>query len=183
MRRDLVIRAMAHDHEAFSDLARLSIEKLYTVARLILRDTHRAEDATQEALVLAWRDLAALRDPDRFEVWMRRLLVNACYKELRKDRDRRRFEVRVDPIEQGLPDASRNVADRDQIERAFRRLEPEQRALIVLHYHLGLSLSDTADAMDLPIGTAKSRLHRATQAMRATLDADERAAFSLGLTA
>src|SRR5262245_46800412 len=159
MRRDLVTRAMAHDQEAFTELARLSIEKLYTIARLILRDSFRAEDATQEALVLAWRDLAALRDPDRFEIWLRRLLVNACYKEMRKDRDRRRFEVQVDPVERGLPDASGDVADRDQLERAFRRLEPEQRALIVLHYHLGLSLSDTADAMNLPVGTAKSRLH------------------------
>ena len=174
---------MAHDREAFTELARLSIDRLYTIARLILRDPYRAEDATQEALVLAWRDLAALRDPDRFEVWMRRLLVNACYKELRKDRDRRRFEVHIDPVERGLPDPSGDVADRDQLERAFRRLHPEQRALIVLHYHLGLSLADTADAMNLPVGTAKSRLHRATQAMRATLEAEARAVPTTGLIA
>ena len=177
MRRDLVQRAMAHDHEAFSELARLSIDKLYAIARLILHDGERARDATQEALVLAWRDIGALRDPDRFEVWLRRLLVNACYREARKEKERQRMEVRVDLIDAfdpPVPDASRDVADRDQIERGFRRLEPEQRALIVLHYHLGLPLQETADAMGLPLGTVKSRLHRSTQALRATLDADAR---------
>jgi RNA polymerase sigma-70 factor (ECF subfamily) len=174
MRRDLVQRAMAHDHEAFSELARLSIDKLYVIARLILRDTDRAQDATQDALVLAWRDIAALRDPDRFEVWIRRLLVNACYKQIRDERGRRRVEVHVEPIEPSIPDDSGPIADRDQIERALRRLEPEQRALIVLHYHLDLPLQDTADALGLPLGTVKSRLHRTTQALRATLDADAR---------
>ena len=81
MQRDLVERAMAGDHEAFSELARLVIRRLYAVARLILHDTSRAEDATQEALFVAWRDLSALRDPDRFEAWVHRLLVRECYRE------------------------------------------------------------------------------------------------------
>ena len=124
MRRDLVQRAMAHDHEAFSELARLSIDKLYAIARLILRDTDRAEDATQEALVLAWRDIAALRDPDRFEVWLRRLLVNACYREAAPGRERAgAWRSDVDPIEPATPDASGTIADRDELERGFRRLD------------------------------------------------------------
>ena len=137
MRRDLVQRAMAHDHEAFTELARLSIDKLYAIARLILHDTQRAEDATQEALVAAWRDIAGLRDPDRFEAWLRRLLVHACYREARRDRARRLVEVHVPALEHSVADASRDLADRDELERGFRHLAPDQRALIVLHYYLG----------------------------------------------
>lgn len=174
MRRDLVQRAMAHDHEAFSELARLQVDKLYAVARLILRDPERAEDATQEAILLCWRDIAGLRDPDRFEPWMRRVLVNACYREARRDRDRRHIESQVMVIDPACTDASRQVADRDQLERGFRRLEPEQRALIVLHHHLGMPYHEIAEVLRLPVGTVKSRLHRSTQALRAWLDADAR---------
>jgi RNA polymerase sigma factor (sigma-70 family) len=167
---------MTHDHEAFSELARLTIDRLYAVARLILRDDHRAEDAVQEALVACRRDIAALRDPDRFEAWQRRLLVHACYREARKDRVRNRIELHIPGFDHGEPDASTAVADRDAIERVFRTLTPDQRALVVLRYHVGLTVDETADALGLPTGTVKSRLHRITQAMRARLDADERAA-------
>jgi RNA polymerase sigma-70 factor (ECF subfamily) len=180
MRRDLVQRAMAHDHEAFTELARLSIDKLYAIARLILRDQQRAEDATQEALVAAWRDIAALRDPDRFEAWLRRLLVRACYREARKERARRLVEVHVPVLDHGVPDTSRALADRDELERGFRSLAPDQRALLVLHHYLGLSVTETADALDIPVGTVKSRLHRTTQALRARLDADARASDLIG---
>jgi RNA polymerase sigma-70 factor (ECF subfamily) len=174
MRRDLVQRAMVHDREAFGELARLSVDKLYAVARLILRDSDLAHDATSEAILLAWRDIGALRDPDRFDVWLRRILVNTCYQEARKQRARQRIEVHVEPIHPAVPDASTAVADRDQLERGFRRLEPEQRALIALHYHLDLPLQETAEILRLPLGTVKSRLHRSTQALRASLDADAR---------
>lgn len=174
MRRDLVQRAMAHDHDAFSELARGMVDRLYAVARLILRESDAAEDATQEAILMAWRDIAALRDPDRFEAWTRRLLVNACYRELERQRRRARAEVHVDAIEPSVPDASEHLADRDQLERGFRRLPPDQRALLVLHYHLGMPLAETAVTLGLPLGTVKSRLHRSTRALRATLDADAR---------
>jgi RNA polymerase sigma-70 factor (ECF subfamily) len=174
MRRDLVQRAMAGDHEAFSELARLSIDRLYAIARLILHDAERAQDATQEALVAAWRDLSALRDPDRFDVWLRRLLIHACYREARKEKQRLRMELHVDPIEQGVPDTTTALADRDEIERGLRLLPPDQRALLVMHYFVGLPMQETADALGLPLGTVKSRLHRTTQALRATLDASAR---------
>src|SRR5262245_52491605 len=180
MRRDLVERAMAHDQEAFSELVRLAIDKLYAIARLILRDPARADDAVQDALVGAWRDIAVLRDPDRFEVWLRRLLIHACYREARRDRARGRMEVHAAVIDPVAPDAIGQVADRDQLEGAFRMLAPDQRALIVLHYYLGLPLADTAETLGLPIGTVKSRLFRTTQAMRANLEADARAAGRLG---
>ena len=175
MPRDLVERAMAGDHDAFSELARASIGRLYATARLILRDDGRAEDATQEALVAAWRDLSALRDPDRFEAWLHRLLVRACCREIRRGRHRWTIEVEVEGHE-SVPDADPgfDIADRDQLERGFRRLDADQRMVLVLHYYLGLSLDEAAEALGIPPGTVRSRLNRATRAMRAALDADER---------
>jgi RNA polymerase sigma-70 factor, ECF subfamily len=178
MQRDLVERAMAGDHDAFSELARASIDRLYAIARLILRDDGRAEDATQDALVAAWRHLAGLRDPDRFEAWLHRLLVNTCYREARRGRRRGSFEVHVDPI--AAPEAphaddaglSFNLADRDQLERGFRRLDVDQRTVLVLHYYLGFSLDEAARVLGIPPGTVRSRLHRAINAMRVVLEAD-----------
>ena len=174
MPRDLVERAMAGDHDAFSELARASIGRLYATARLILRDDGRAEDATQEALVAAWRDLSALRDPDRFDAWLRRLLIRACYRESRRGRHRWSIEVDVTGHESVDTDATLDIADRDQLERGFRHLDADQRMVLVLHYYLGLSLDEAAEALGIPPGTVRSRLNRATRAMRAALDADER---------
>ena len=175
MHRDQVLRAMAGDHDAFSELARVSISRLYAAARLILRDDALAEDATQEALVAAWRDLSALRDPDRFEAWLHRLLVRACLREARRGRRRWAIEKEVRPMRSVEPDPSIDLADRDELARGFARLDADQRTVIVLHHYLGLTLDEVALAMAVPPGTARSRLHRATRAMRAALDADARA--------
>ena len=183
MQRDLVERAIAGDHNAFSELARVSVGRLYVVARLILRDDGRAEDATQEALVAAWQRLAGLRDPDRFEAWLHRLLVHACYREAGRVKRRRTFEVQVDPLV--MPEASPRTADpgfdpaielagRDELERGFRRLDLDQRAVLVMHYYLGFSLDEAAVALAVPPGTVRSRLHRAIATMRAALEADAR---------
>jgi RNA polymerase sigma-70 factor, ECF subfamily len=180
MRRDLVERAMAGDREAFTELARLSIDKLYAIARLILRDSERAQDATQEALVAAWRDLAGLRDPDRFEPWLRRLLVHSCYNEARAGRRRIKYEASIQPIEALTRDPAVASADRDELERGLNRLTPEQRAPVVLHYYLGLSIEETALALGVPAGTAKSRLYRTIQQLRATLEADARLPLAEG---
>jgi RNA polymerase sigma factor (sigma-70 family) len=174
MRRELVQRAMAGDHDAFSELARGAIGRLYAAALLILRDQARAEDATQEALVAAWRDLSALRDPDRFDAWLHRLLVRACYREARQGRRRWAVEMEVRPSRPVEPDLAPDLVDRDELERGFRRLDADQRSILVLRYYLGLSVDEVAAALGIPLGTAKSRLHRATAAMRAALDADAR---------
>jgi len=174
MQRDLVERAMAGDRDAFTELQRGSIDKLYAIARLILRDSDRAQDATQEAYIAAWRRLSGLRDPDKFEPWIRRLLVNACYEEARKEKRRARAEGRVRPIDTDTVDPAIVSADRDELARAFETLAPEQRALIVLHYHFGLPMHEIALALGLPVGTVKSRLHRTKQQLRATLEADAR---------
>jgi RNA polymerase sigma-70 factor, ECF subfamily len=173
MPRDVVERAMAGDHQAFSELARLEVRRLYATARLILRDEISAEDATQEALVAAWRDIGSLRDPDRFERWLHRLLVRECYREASRGRRRMMAEGRVRPITDRAPDPSQQHLVRDQLERGFRSLDVEQRTVLVLHLYLGYSVPEIADALHIPIGTVKSRVHRGALAMRATLDADD----------
>ena len=174
MQRDLVVQAMSGDHDAFSELARVSVGRLLSIARLILHDEAAAEDATQEALVAAWRHIHGLRDPDRFEAWVHRLLVNACHREARQRRSRVTHEVHLPAFDAPQPDATGLFMDRDQLDRGFRRLDVDQRAVIVLYYYVGLRPEEAAEVLGLPAGTVRSRLHRAMQAMRAALDADER---------
>ena len=174
MQRELVERAMAGDHDAFTELARVAIGRLYVVARLIVRDDGVAEDATQEALVAAWSHLGALRDPDRFDAWLHRLLVRSCYREVERRRRRGSVEVHVPVLEAPVADSTSDLADRDQLERGFRRLDTDQRAVLVLHHYLGLSPAEAAEVLGVPPGTVRSRLHRATRTMRAALDADAR---------
>jgi RNA polymerase sigma-70 factor (ECF subfamily) len=174
MGRDLVERARGGDHDAFAELAGAAISRLDATAWLILRDTDRAMDAVQDTLIRAWRDLPTLRDPDRFDAWLHRLLVNACSDELRRVR-RRRFDVVVTEMTTtAVGDASSAIADRDELERGFNRLEPEERAVIVLHHFLDLPLPEVATTLRIPLGTAKSRLYRGLREMRAALDADAR---------
>lgn len=175
MQRDLVVRAQAGDVDAFSALTAGRTDRLFAVARLILRHDELAADAVQDALLGAWLDLRGLRDPDRFDAWLHRLLVRACYRAARRRRDREVVELALGPaFEPATPDAQRAVAVRDQLERGFRRLSAEQRAVIVLHHYLGLSLVESAEVLAIPLGTMQSRLNRATRAMRAALEADDR---------
>jgi RNA polymerase sigma-70 factor, ECF subfamily len=179
MQQELVERARRGDHDAFASLAAAAIFRLDAAARLILRDPDQAKDAVQEALVRAWRDLPTLRDPARFDAWLHRLLYRACIDESRRLR-RHRVDVDLSPIDRPDPhDATATMVDRDQLERGFSRLEPEARALLVLHHYLDLPLPEVAAVLGIPLGTAKSRLHRATQLMRAALDADARSSGEL----
>ena len=175
MRRDLVEAASRGDHEAFEVLATSAGDRLYAVARLILRHTDLAEDAVQEALVRAWQQLPSLRDLDRFDAWLHRLVVNACADQGRQLR-RWSQQVRLLPVEPTVSDDTGQVADREQLERGFSRLKPEQRAVVVLHYYSGFSAAEIAEMLGIPDGTARSRLHYATEAMRAALQADARQA-------
>jgi RNA polymerase sigma-70 factor, ECF subfamily len=172
--RDLVIRASRGDRDAFAQLVVARIARFDGIARLITRDPERAKDAVQETFARAWRDLRALRDPDRFDAWLRRLLMNACIDELRHVRERA-FEVELTELDHPqIADTAITFDERDALERGFRRLDPESRAVIVLRYYLDLPVSEIAAALRLPEGTIKSRLHRARSAMRAALDADAR---------
>jgi RNA polymerase sigma-70 factor, ECF subfamily len=174
VQRALVDRAKQGDGEAFDALARTAGDKCMAIAVRILRDADLAEDAVQAALITAWRELRSLRDPEAFEPWLHRILTHACYAEARR---RRRWStaIRVLPVEATSgPDDTLTVQDRDQLERAFRRLTLEQRAVLVFHHYLGLPMAEVADRLDIPIGTAKSRVHFATAALRASLEADDR---------
>jgi RNA polymerase sigma-70 factor (ECF subfamily) len=178
--RDLVVAAQRGDRQAYVDLIRPRSNRLFAIAQRILRDVDRAEDALQDALVIAWRDLRGLRDPGRFDAWLQRLLVNECIDQASRER-RRTSILRVLPVEgPAAPDALLTVADRDQLERGFRRLPADQRALLVLHHFAGYAPSEIAEALGIPDGTARSRLHHAHRAMRAALEADARTSISEG---
>lgn len=173
MRRALVEAAQRGDHEAFEVLATEAVDRLFAIARLILRDVPAAQDAVQETLVHAWRDLDRLRDPERFDAWIHRLLVNACADQ---GRLRRRWSAEVQTV-RVLPSSDGGYGtmdDRDQLERGFRRLNSDQRAVVVLHHYLGLTVPEIADTLGIPEGTVKSKLHYATGALRAALEADAR---------
>jgi RNA polymerase sigma-70 factor, ECF subfamily len=185
MQHDLVRRAQAGDHEAFGALVHGAIARLYASAQLILRDPDRAEDAVQDALVEAWRDLRGLRDPDRLDAWLHRLLVRSCYRAAGRDRRRQIIEIPLSfDHDAPVPDGLVAIDARDQLDRAFARLSSEHRTILVLAHYADLSLADISVALGTPIGTTKSRLNRATGALRAALDADERAiALPTGRTA
>lgn len=172
MERRLVEQARKGDREAFGVLVHQVSDTLFAVAQRILRDQALAEDALQNALILAWRQLPRLREPDRFEAWIHRILVHACYDESRRSRSWR-GHVRVLPVDgPTTPDPSASVVDRDALERAFARLPVEQRAVFVLHHYLGLPLVEVAEVLDIPAGTARSRLHYALLGLRNVLLAD-----------
>ncbi len=171
MDRDLVERARRGDREAFAVLVHQVSDGLYAVAYRILRDTGLAEDALQNALVLAWRRLSKLRDSERFEAWIHRILVHACYDESQRTRAWRGSVIALPTELPGGPDGTSAVADRDELERAFRRLTVEQRAVFVLHHYLGLPLVEVAELLGIPPGTARSRLHYAIEGLRLALTA------------
>jgi RNA polymerase sigma-70 factor (ECF subfamily) len=181
--RDLVESAQHGDRDAYVDLIRVRSDRLFAIAQRILRDVDRAEDALQDALVIAWRDLRGLRDPDRFDAWLQRLLINVCIGQATRER-RRTANLRVLPVDgPTAPDQLLSVADRDLLERGFRRLPPDQRAILVLHHYLGFEPSEIAETLGIPAGTARSRLHNAHRAMRAALEADARTTVREGRSA
>ena len=176
VQRDLVERAARGEHEAFDALARLVSGRLFAIAYRILRDHYLAEDAVQQALITIWNELPRLRDPERFDAWSYRLIVRSSVAEARRER-RGGAAIQLLPEDSDVspaPDQYRAVADRDQLERGFRRLTPEQRAILVLQHYAGQSLAEIADVLGIPVGTAGSRLHYATRALRAAIEADGR---------
>ncbi len=170
--RDLVERARQGDHDAFTALAGPAVTRLDAAARLILRDPELARDAVQDGFIRAWRNLPALRDPDKFDAWLRQLVVHSCI-DMTRRRRRRPIEVELTPIHSpATGDISAAIADREILDDALRHLDPEWRAVVVMHYFLGMPLPDVASTMGIPLGTAKSRLHRSLGAMRASIAAD-----------
>jgi RNA polymerase sigma-70 factor, ECF subfamily len=176
MDTDLVVRAQHGDQGAFASLAVAVGDRLHAVAHRILRDIDLAEDATQQALLSVWQDLPQLRDPARFDAWSYRLLVRACYAEGRRSRQWTP-NLHLLPADQpSEEEALSAVVDRDQLERGFRRLSIDHRAVVVLHHYLDMPLDQVADTLGIPVGTVRSRLHHAMRGLRAALDADARSA-------
>jgi RNA polymerase sigma-70 factor (ECF subfamily) len=170
----LVEAAQSGDEEAFVSIVRGSADRLFVVAHRILRDVGRAEDAVQQALVTAWRELPALRETERFEAWLHRILVNACYAEAKRA-SKWTANVVALPIDgPATRDTTQAIITRDALDRGFRRLPTEQRAAFVLHHHLGWSVAEVAQNLGVPTETIKSRLRYATSTLRAALDADAR---------
>ena len=163
---ELLAAAQRGDEAAFVDLIKVRSNRLFSIAQRILRDIDRAEDALQDALVIAWRDLRGVRDPEA-------------------TRERRRTaNLRVLPVDgPAAPDELMSVGDRDVLDRGFRRLAPDQRAILVLHHYLGYAPSEIAETLGIPPGTARSRLFNAHRAMRAALEADARVVEAGGRTA
>ena len=169
---ELVERARRGDRHAFADLARASGARLDATARLILRDPDLAQDAVQETLIRAWRGLPGLRDTGAFDHWLHTLVAHACLELIRR-RKRRVIEVELSPADDpSTLDASALIANRDQLERALARLDPEIRVVVVLYFYLDLPLAGIADALGIPVGTVKSRLHRSLGLMRSTMAID-----------
>lgn len=179
MDRSLVELARHGDRDAFATLVREVSRSLFSVAYRILRDSELAEDALQNALILAWRQLPHLKDPDRFEAWIHRILVHACYAQARRDRQYSNVRL-LDDHGASSSDGSRSLADRDELEHAFRRLTVDQRAVFVMHHYLGLPLVEVAETLGIPAGTARSRLHYATRLLRALIEADARVVIQEG---
>ena len=181
MTRELVRRAIEGDHDAFSSLVDASVDRLYGVATLILRDPDRAQDAVQEALVSAWKDVAALRDPDAWDAWLHRITVWACYRTAKKERRRKTVELKVvpDPERAVVSDSASALANRDLIERQLNDLPIDHRSVVVLRFFLDLPLDEVADILDIPVGTVKSRLHRALASLRDAMTQDRPVADDL----
>jgi RNA polymerase sigma factor (sigma-70 family) len=180
MDEGLIRRAQDGDPDAFRALAITQHPRLFAAAYGILRDRDLAQDAVQRALVDVWRHFRSLRDPDRFEGWSYRILVHACYAEAKG--------VPTTLIDDGpvlrqpvTADDFGRVDDRDQLERAFQRLSIEHRAVVVLHHLADMPLDAVAEALEVKVGTVKSRLHRAMGELRAAIEADARPAPALPL--
>lgn len=172
MQAGLVERARDGDHVAFTELVELDSDRCYAIAYRILRDIDRAQDAVQQAFFIVWQELPRLRDPGRYEVWLHRILVNACYREARI-RGRWRAVVRELSVSTATgPDMHARIDDRDVIEQAFHRLSTEHRTVVVLHHYVGLPLAVIAEITDVPVGTVKSRLHHAMRNLRSTVTTD-----------
>ena len=170
----LVEAARSGDEEAFASIARGSADRLFAVAYRIVRDVGRAEDAVQQTLVTAWRELPALREVDRFEAWLHRILVHACYAEAKRASKWSANVVALPLDGPATADTTHDIVTRDALDRGFRRLPTEQRAAFVLHHYLGWSVAEIAENLGVPAETIRSRLRYATSTLRAALDADSR---------
>jgi len=172
LERELVEAARRGDRAAYDAIVRRKVESVYRTARTILGNDADAQDATQEAFVAAWRSLPRLRDADRFEAWLGRIVVNACRQQLRHRGVVREIAMPGDPGERNLaqPGPADATIDGLAFDRAFERLSIDERAILTLHHGDGLDLAEVGAILGIPTGTVKSRLLRARRALERSLD-------------
>jgi RNA polymerase sigma-70 factor (ECF subfamily) len=172
--RTLVVRARSGDRDAFELLVRANYQRLYAVARRMVSAAADAEDATQEAFLRGWREIGKLRDPDLYDAWQLRLLIHACY-DLLRGRRRRSMTMTVRAIPDAVLEPDDTFLERERLTKAFGRLSPDHRAVVVLHFYRDMPPAEISEVLKVPVGTINSRLHYGTRALRAALEADERA--------
>lgn len=166
------LRVVSPGADAFRRLVERQLDASYRLAAVILGDRVEAEDAVHDAAVAAWRGFAALRDPDRFDAWFRRILVNGCRDRLRARARRRILDVGRDLVDAEHPrvaDVAEATAVRDALARAIDSLAPEERVVVALRFHADLTVPAIAEALAIPEGTVKSRLHHAMGRLRTAL--------------
>ncbi len=167
------VAAVGESSDTFSLIGRNDVDRAYRLAWAILGNDEDAQDATQDALTAAWQQRRTLRDDDKLEAWLSRILINKCRDRLRA---RARTRERVRPIElvvlPSVADGSRAAADRDQLGRALEGLSPDQRIVVILRFWADLTVEAIAERLGVPVGTVKSRLHNSLKTLRSTLEAD-----------
>jgi RNA polymerase sigma-70 factor (ECF subfamily) len=171
--RELIERAQHGDESAFAALAVRIGDRLYAIAHHVLRDSARAEDAAQQAMIDIWRHLPELKDPDSFQAWSYRIVVRAAYAEAKRHR-LWNLKVTSESVRTAEPDHATRIADRDQLARGFDRLPLDHRSVVVLKHYAGLTNEEIAEALGIPEGTVRSRLHYSIRTLRAALEADAR---------
>jgi RNA polymerase sigma-70 factor (ECF subfamily) len=155
--------------DAFAALTSRHVDCAYRLAWAILGDDVDADDATQDAFALAWRSRRSLRDPDRFDAWFGRILVNVCREALRR-RARRKVRSLTELDDPPVADAAAHISSRDALVRALDGLDPDHRVVVVLRYWADLTIDEIAERLDVRPGTVKSRLHYALRSMRPRLE-------------
>lgn len=172
LERELVEQARRGDRAAYETIVRRKVETVYRTARAILGNDADADDATQEALIRAWRRMSDLREPDRFDAWLGRITVNACRMALRRRNSRAVVVLSTsiaEPQDAGTSHLEERVVDAVAFDRAFDRLTIDQRSILVLHHLDELPIAEIANRLAIPEGTVKSRLHAARSALQRAL--------------
>jgi RNA polymerase sigma-70 factor (ECF subfamily) len=176
----LVARAQGGDHTAFEALVAPRIDRLLRLADSIVSNDADASDAVQETCLRAWRQIPRLREADRFEAWLWQIAINTCRSALRTRRrvNLREIAVETMPVGFDLPAPGRGIGEDlstiDVVQRAFRRLDPDKRTILVLHHVEERSIAEIAALMSIPDGTAKWRLFAARQALERALEVERR---------
>jgi RNA polymerase sigma-70 factor (ECF subfamily) len=171
--RSVVDRARTGDLDAFELIVHARMDAVYRLTVAILGDEADARDAAQETFVAAWRELPGLRDTERFDAWLQRVAVNTSRMSLRSRGRRRVREIPSSQVEALADRASPDSrTDASILDAGLRRLSVDQRAILVLHHLEGRPLAELAEILQIPVGTAKSRLFAARRALETALRAE-----------